>query len=99
MAGLSQSVSEALRLSHPVLWNCAYAYATELSHESTYVSFSSLAETLKTVRIWVIQDQRVFENAVKAYLLWRGADEGVSLVSSFMEYSGLVSSVEESGGA
>ena len=85
MAGLSQSVSEALRLSHPVLWNCAYAYATELSHESTYVSFSSLAEILKTVRIWVIQDQRVFENAVRAYLLWKGADEGVSLVSSFME--------------
>ena len=95
MAGISQSVSEALGLSHAVLWSCAYAYATELSYEGTYVSFSSLSEILKTIRIWVIQDQRVFENAVRVYLLWKGADEGISLVSSFMEYSGLVSLAEE----
>ena len=87
IAGLSKSVSTALSLSHPVLWNCAYAYMTELTHESTYVSFSTLAHILKTVRIWVIQDQRVFENLINIYFLWKigtggseGEDNSISLV-------------------
>ena len=51
---LSQASSSLLQLSHPLLWNCGFAWLTELSIGSNYVEVADFKGQLKTLQKWVI---------------------------------------------